>query len=344
MSPPPTAMLNYVLRRLGAGLLLLAVVTAVTFWIFYVLPRWAGVTPHGMAAMYVGKAPTPEALDATVERLGLDQPVAVQFYDFIRTLLLGQEFTFGRETVQCAAPCLGYSFTTNSPVLPQLLDRLPVTLSLGLGAAVIWVIGGVAVGVLSAVKRGSIFDRLAMGVALIGVSLPIYFTGLLALAFLVHEWGLFPVSRYVPFTENPVAWFQVMFLPWVTLAFLHAAQYARQTRAGMLETLNEDYIRTARAKGLSERKVIFKHALRPTLTPIVTILGLDIGMVLGGAILTETVFSLNGVGAYAITSIVSKDLPVVLGVTLLGAVFIVVCNLIVDLLYPVVDPRVRIAR
>ncbi|MBQ1080865.1 MULTISPECIES: ABC transporter permease [unclassified Nocardiopsis] len=337
-------MLNYVLRRLGAGLLLLAVVTAVTFWIFYVLPRWAGVTPHGMAAMYVGKAPTPEALDATVERLGLDQPVAVQFYDFIRTLLLGQEFTFGRETVQCAAPCLGYSFTTNSPVLPQLLDRLPVTLSLGLGAAVIWVIGGVAVGVLSAVKRGSIFDRLAMGVALIGVSLPIYFTGLLALAFLVHEWGLFPVSRYVPFTENPVAWFQVMFLPWVTLAFLHAAQYARQTRAGMLETLNEDYIRTARAKGLSERKVIFKHALRPTLTPIVTILGLDIGMVLGGAILTETVFSLNGVGAYAITSIVSKDLPVVLGVTLLGAVFIVVCNLIVDLLYPVVDPRVRIAR
>ncbi|PWV54962.1 MULTISPECIES: ABC transporter permease [Nocardiopsis] len=337
-------MLNYVLRRLGAGLLLLAVVTAVTFWIFYVLPRWAGVTPHGMAAMYVGKAPTPEALDATVERLGLDQPVAVQFYDFIRTLLLGQEFTFGRETVQCAAPCLGYSFTTNSPVLPQLLDRLPVTLSLGLGAAVIWVIGGVAVGVLSAVKKGSIFDRLAMGVALIGVSLPIYFTGLLALAFLVHEWGLFPVSRYVPFTENPVAWFQVMFLPWVTLAFLHAAQYARQTRAGMLETLNEDYIRTARAKGLSERKVIFKHALRPTLTPIVTILGLDIGMVLGGAILTETVFSLNGVGAYAITSIVSKDLPVVLGVTLLGAVFIVVCNLIVDLLYPVVDPRVRIAR
>ncbi|MEU3021010.1 MULTISPECIES: ABC transporter permease [unclassified Nocardiopsis] len=337
-------MLNYVLRRLGAGLLLLAVVTAVTFWIFYVLPRWAGVTPHGMAAMYVGKAPTPEALDATVERLGLDQPVAVQFIDFIRTLVLGQEFTFGRETVQCAAPCLGYSFTTNSPVLPQLLDRLPVTLSLGLGAAVIWVVGGVAVGVLSAVKKGSIFDRLAMGVALIGVSLPIYFTGLLALAFLVHEWGLFPVSRYVPFTENPVAWFQVMFLPWVTLAFLHAAQYARQTRAGMLETLNEDYIRTARAKGLSERKVIFKHALRPTLTPIVTILGLDIGMVLGGAILTETVFSLNGVGAYAITSIVAKDLPVVLGVTLLGAVFIVVCNLIVDLLYPVVDPRVRIAR
>ncbi|WP_026117631.1 ABC transporter permease [Nocardiopsis alkaliphila] len=335
-------MLNYILRRLGAGLLLLTVVTAVTFWIFYVLPRWAGVTPHGMAAMYVGKAPTPEALEATVERLGLDQPIAVQFVEFLRGLLLGQEFTFGRETVECAAPCLGYSFSTNSPVLPQILDRLPVTLSLGLGAAVIWVVGGVAVGVLSAVKKGSVFDRLAMGTALIGVSLPIYFTGLLALAFLVHQWGLFPVSRYVPFTEDPVGWYQVMLLPWFTLAFLHAAQYARQTRAGMLETLGEDYIRTARAKGLSERKVIFKHALRPTLTPIVTILGLDVGMVLGGAILTEKVFSLNGVGAYAIDSIVAKDLPVVLGVTLLGAVFIVVCNLIVDLLYPVVDPRVRI--
>ncbi|NKZ01262.1 ABC transporter permease [Nocardiopsis alborubida] len=337
-------MLNYILRRLGAGLLLLAVVTAVTFWIFYVLPRWAGVTPQGMAAMYVGKAPTPEALDATVERLGLDQPVAVQFLDFVRSLLFGQEFTFGRQTVECAAPCLGYSFTTNSPVLPQLLDRLPVTGSLALGAAVMWVVGGVAVGVLSAVKKGSIFDRLAMSVALIGVSLPIYFTGLLALAFLVHEWELFPVSRYVPFTEDPVAWFQVMFLPWVTLAFLHAAQYARQTRAGMLETLGEDYIRTARAKGLSEGRVIFKHALRPTLTPIVTIFGLDIGLVLGGAILTETVFSLNGIGAYAIDSIISKDLPVILGVTLMGAVFIVVCNLVVDLLYPVVDPRVRVAK
>ncbi|WP_028647037.1 ABC transporter permease [Nocardiopsis sp. CNT312] len=336
-------MLNYILRRLGAGVLLLAIVTMVTFWIFYVLPRWAGVTPEGMAAMYVGKAPTPEAIAATVDRLGLDQPIAVQFLDFLRTLLLGTEYTFGRETVECAAPCLGYSFTTNTPVLEQLLNRLPVTVSLGFGAAVIWLIGGVAVGVLSAVRKGSVFDRIAMSLALVGVSLPIYFTGLLSLAFLVHTWDLFPVPRYVPLTEDPVGWFQVMILPWVTLAFLHAAQYARQTRAGMLETLGEDYIRTARAKGLSERKVIFKHALRPTLTPIVTIFGLDIGLVLGGAILTETVFSLNGVGKYAIDAIVAKDLPVILGVTLLGAFFIVLCNLVVDLLYPIVDPRVRIA-
>ncbi|WP_306367006.1 ABC transporter permease [Nocardiopsis sp. CC223A] len=336
-------MLNYILRRLGAGLLLLAVVTAVTFWIFYVLPKWAGVTPRGMAAMYVGKAPTPEALDATVERLGLDQPVIVQFFDFIRSLVFGDQFQFGRETVECAAPCLGYSFSTNSPVLEQLLARLPITASLAFGAAVIWLIGGVAVGVLSAVKKGSLFDRLAMSTALVGVSLPIYFTGLLALAFVVHGWKILPVPRYEPLTENPGAWFTALLLPWITLAFLHAAQYARQTRAGMLEVLGEDYIRTARAKGLSERKVIFKHALRPALTPILTIFGLDLGLVLGGAILTERVFSLKGVGAYAIEAIIGKDLPVVLGVTLLGAVFIVVCNLIVDLLYPLVDPRVRIA-
>ncbi|MEV2278673.1 ABC transporter permease [Nocardiopsis sp. NPDC049922] len=337
-------MLTYILRRLGAGLLLLAIVTMVTFWIFFVLPKWAGVTPEGMAAMYVGKAPTPEALAATVERLGLDQPIAVQFYDFIRTLLFGTEYTFGRQTVECAAPCLGYSFTTNTPVLGQIIDRLPVTMSLAAGAAVMWVVGGVAVGVLSAVKKGSVFDRIAMSLALVGVSLPIYFTGLLSLSFLVHSWNLFPVPRYVPLTEDPVAWVQVMFLPWVTLAFLHAAQYARQTRAGMLETLGEDYIRTARAKGLSERRVIFKHALRPTLTPIVTIFGLDLGLVLGGAILTETTFSLNGIGKYAIDAIIAKDLPVILGVTLMGAFFIVLCNLIVDLLYPVVDPRVRIAK
>ncbi|MBB6121129.1 ABC transporter permease [Nocardiopsis algeriensis] len=336
-------MLNYILRRLGAGLLLLAVVTAVTFWIFFVLPKWAGVTPRGMAALYVGKAPTPEALDATVERLGLDQPVVVQFFNFVKDLIFGTEYVFGRETVECAAPCLGYSFTTNSPVLEQLLSRLPVTVSLALGAAVIWLIGGVAVGVLSAVRKGSLFDRLAMGTALVGVSLPIYFTGLLALAFVVHSWKLLPVPRYVPLAEDPGAWFTAMILPWITLAFLHAAQYARQTRAGMLEVLGEDYIRTARAKGLSERKVIFKHALRPALTPILTIFGLDVGLVLGGAVLTEKVFSLKGIGAYAIDAIIGKDLPVVLGVTLLGAVFIVICNLVVDLLYPLVDPRVRIA-
>ncbi len=337
-------MLRYILRRLGAGLVLLAVVTLMTFVIFYVIPRLAGQTPRQMAAMYVGKSPTPEQLDATVERLNLDQPVLLQFWDFVRDIILGDQFETGGQVVECSVPCFGYSFHTFQEVFPEIMSRLPVTASLAVGAGVIWLVGGVAVGIISAVKKGSIFDRAAMGVALAGVSLPIFFTGLLALSFLVHTWEIFPTPEYVPFTENPAEWALGMFLPWVTLAFLHAAQYARQTRGGMLETMGEDYIRTARAKGLTERRVILKHGLRPTLTPIVTIFGLDIGMVLGGAVLTEQVFSLNGIGRYAVEGITNSDLPVILGVTLFGALFIVVCNLIVDLLYVWVDPRVRAAR
>ncbi|GAA3721359.1 peptide/nickel transport system permease protein [Spinactinospora alkalitolerans] len=336
-------MLTYILRRLGAGVLLLAVVTLVTFLIFYVVPRLAGQTTEQLATMYVGKAPTPEAIQATIDRLGLDQPLALQFWEFVRGIFVGAEYQFGRDTVQCSAPCFGYSFQNYQEVFPELVKRLPVTFSLALGAAVIWLVGGVAVGILSAIKKGSIFDRIAMGVALAGVSLPIFFTGLLSLAFLVHAWDLFPNADYTPFTENPLAWASGLILPWLTLAFLHAAQYARQTRAGMLETMGEDYIRTARAKGLSERTVVLKHGLRPTLTPILTIFGLDIGLVLGGAVLTEQVFSLNGIGRYAVNAIVQSDLPVILGVTLFGAFFIVVCNLIVDLLYAWVDPRVRVA-
>ncbi|RKS08246.1 peptide/nickel transport system permease protein [Nocardiopsis sp. Huas11] len=335
-------MLTYILRRLGAGLLLLAVVTMVTFAIFYVVPRWAGRTTEQLATMYVGRAPTPEAIQATIDRLGLDKPVAVQFYEFVRGIFFGAEYRFGRETIECSAPCFGYSFQTYQEVFPEIVARLPVTVSLAIGAGVIWLVGGIAVGVVSAVWRGSLFDRLAMGVALAGVSLPIFFTGLLSLAFLVHAWGLFSTPVYVPLAEDPAGWAEGLILPWLTLAFLHAAMYARQTRAGMLETLGEDYIRTARAKGLSETKVVLKHALRPTLTPIVTIFGLDLGLVLGGAVLTEQVFSLNGIGRYAVQAITQSDLPVILGVTLFGAFFIVLSNLIVDLLYPLIDPRVRI--
>lgn len=336
-------MLTYILRRLGAGVLLLAIVTLVTFVIFYVVPRWAGQTVQQLATMYVGKAPTPEAIEATIDRLNLDQPIALQFFEFIKGIFVGAEYRFGGQIVDCGAPCFGYSFQNYTEVFPEIVSRLPVTISLGLGAGVIWLVGGVAVGIISAIKRGSLFDRVSMGVALAGVSLPIFFTGLLSLAFLVHAWDIFPSPGYTPFLQNPVDWAVGLLLPWITLAFLHAAQYARQTRAGMLETMGEDYIRTARAKGLAERKVIVKHGLRPTLTPIVTIFGLDVGLVLGGAVLTETVFSLNGIGRYAVQAIISSDLPVILGVTLFGAFFVVVCNLIVDMLYVWVDPRVRVA-
>ncbi|PSK98087.1 peptide/nickel transport system permease protein [Murinocardiopsis flavida] len=336
-------MITYLLRRLGAGVLLLAVVTLVTFMIFYVVPRMAGQTTEQLATMYVGKAPTEEAIQAAIARYNLDEPVVVQFWEFVKAIFVGADYTFGNQVTQCSAPCFGYSFQTYQEVFPEIIRRLPVTLSLALGAGVVWLVGGVGIGIISAIKKGSIFDRVAMGLALAGVSLPVFFTGLLALAFVVHAWGILPTPEYTPITENPFAWLVGMILPWLTLAFLQGAQYARQTRAGMLETMGEDYIRTARAKGLSERRVIFKHGLRPTLTPIVTIFGLDIGLVLGGAVLTESVYSLQGIGRYAVQAIVTSDLPVILGVTLFSAFFIVLCNLIVDLLYVWVDPRVRVS-
>jgi peptide/nickel transport system permease protein len=228
-------------------------------------------------------------------------------------------------------------------VLPDLLDRLPVTLSLAAGAAVLWLLGGVSVGVLSALRRGSVFDRAAMGVALAGVSLPIFFTGLLCLSIFSYTLGITaPGGSYTPFEVNPFKWAYDLFLPWVTLAFLYAAGYARLTRAGMLDTMGEDYIRTARAKGLPERTVIVKHGLRSALTPILTIFGLDLGLLLGGAILTESTYSLPGICKYSVDAIVNNDLPKVLGVVLLGSIFIVLANLIVDLLYAVIDPRVRL--
>ncbi|PRX98575.1 ABC transporter permease [Allonocardiopsis opalescens] len=335
-------MLAYILRRLGAGVLLLAIISLVTFAIFYIVPRLAGRTTEQLAAMYVGRAPTPEAIQATIDRLGLDEPIPLQYWEFVRGIFMGAEYRFGRQIVECNAPCLGYSFQDYTEVWPTILDRLPVTVSLAIGASVIWLIAGIGVGVVSAIKKGSWFDRVAMGVALGGVSLPIFFTGLIALAFLSYQWGIFPDVGYVPFTESPADWAYHLVLPWFTLAFLHAALYARLTRAGMLETMSEDYIRTARAKGLPERRVVMKHGLRPTLTPILTIFGLDLGLVLGGAVVTEQVFSLNGIGRYAVVAIASSDLPVILGVTLVGAVFIVLANLVVDLLYAWIDPRVRI--
>ena len=276
------------------------------------------------------------------KQLGLNAPVYLQYGRFLKGIVLGAHYTAGPNTAYCPPPCFGYSFITRNPVLPDLLDRLPVTMSLAAGAAILWLLGGMATGVISALRRGSFFDRAAMGVALAGVSLPIYFTGLLSLSIFSYtlHWTA-PGGTDPTEAANPAEWAYALILPWITLAFLYAAGYARLTRAGMLETMEEDYIRTARAKGLRERTVVIKHGLRSALTPILTIFGLDLGLLLGGAILTESTFSLPGIGQYAVLAITNQDLPKVLGVTLVGAFFIIVANLIVDLLYAVVDPRVR---
>ena len=331
-------MLAYIIRRLINAVVTLIVVTFVTFCIFFLVPKLTGSDP---ALLYVGKQADPVALAGIREKFGFNDPIIVQYGKFLKGIVLGRDYNTGTDITHCSAPCLGYSFKNSQEVWPLLIHALPVTFSLALGAAVLWVVMGVTFGVISALRRGTIWDRAAMTVALAGVSLPIYFTGLLSLSIFVY-WLGFPNPAYTPFLENPWHWFTGLLLPWITLAFLFAATYARLTRANMLETLGEDYIRTARAKGLRESTVIGKHGLRSGLTPLVTVFGLDLGALLGGAILTEAVYNLRGLGYFALSAIRSSDLPVILGVTMFAAGFIVIMNLVVDLLYGVIDPRVRL--
>ena len=337
-------MFAYLVRRLIGAVVLLFIVTAVTFSIFFLVPKLGGASADDLASRYVGKSAGAAQIHETAVRLGFTDPLYVQYGRFLKGLFVGQDYNYGPAVEHCPAPCFGYSFLTQQPVWPDLVDRLPVTASLALGAAVIWLLSGVTVGVISALRRGSVLDRSLMSVALAGVSLPIFFTGLLSLSIFSYGLGWTAQGGTNPMdASNVFEWAYDLILPWVTLAFLYAAAYARLTRAGMLETMNEDYVRTARAKGLPERTVVTRHGLRSALTPILTIFGLDLGLLLGGAILTETTFSLPGIGQYTVIALRANDLPKVLGVTLIAAFFIVLANLVVDLLYAVVDPRVRIS-
>jgi peptide/nickel transport system permease protein len=321
---------TYIIRRLIAAVILLFVVSAVTFAIFFLVPRLAGFTADDLASRYTGKTAGAEQTHALAVHLGFTDSIFVQYGRFAKGLIVGADFNTGPSIEHCPAPCLGYSFIRQQPVWPELVNRLPVTISLAAGAAIIWLAFGVGTGVLSALKRGSIFDRAAMGVALAGVSLPIFFTGLLSLSIFSYGLHWLPGGGTNPIDQpDPLQWY--------------SAGYARLTRAGMLETMNEDFIRTARAKGLRERTVVVKHGLRSALTPILTIFGLDLGLLLGGAILTESTFGLPGIGKYAVDAIQNNDLPKVLGVTIVGAFFIIIANLVVDLMYAVIDPRVRVA-
>jgi peptide/nickel transport system permease protein len=331
----------YIIRRVIAAIFLVLVVSAVTFLIFFWVPKLGGQTTAQLATQYVGKDANPQSIAAVEKNLGLDLPLYEQYWHFIKGIVMGAHYQFGPDAATCHRPCFGYSFKSHVEVWPEIKQRIPITISLAIGAAVIWVISGVAIGVVSALKRGTIFDRLSMGVALAGVSLPIFFTGLVLKGLFVYKWQIWSNIQYVSFTSDPVQWASNLVLPWISLAFLYSALYARLTRAGMLETMGEDYIRTARAKGLPERTVVGKHGLRAALTPLVTIFGMDFGLLIGGAVLTETVFSFPGVGAYAVQAITDNDLPKVLGVTIIAAIFIVLCNLVVDLLYAAIDPRVR---
>ena len=314
---------------------MLLLLTLVVFLLFSVLPT-------DPARLTCGKACTPAIIEANRHRLGLDLPVWQQYWEFLKGMFLGRTYGSGSQTFECSAPCLGYSFKRGEEVTVLIKDRFPATMWLAIGAFILWITIGISVGIYSALRRGKWQDKTVMSVSLVGYSLPSFFIGLILLFFVVLRWQLLPYPAYVPPLENPVQFFQTMILPWIVLAILYAAFYMRLTRNQMLDTLGEDYIRTARAKGLPERVVIRKHALRAGLTPIVTAAGLDLAGLLGGAIITEAIFSLPGLGALAISSVVDSDLPLIVGITLVTATFIIVANLIVDLLYAVIDPRVRL--
>jgi peptide/nickel transport system permease protein len=330
--------LVYLIRRLVNVAVLLLVVSAITFGIFFMVPKLTGSDP---ALLYVGKIADKAAVEGIRHKMGLDKPIIEQYFLFLKGIFVGRDYSQGTEVTHCGAPCFGYSFKTEQEVWPLLMNRLPVTASLAAGASILWLFFGTLTGVVSALRRRSMLDRITMVTALAGVSLPIYFTGLVALSIFVHNLGWLP-NDYVDLTADPVEWARNLILPWITLAFLYAATYARLTRATLLDVLGEDYIRTARAKGLKERTVIGKHAMRSTLTPILTVFGLDLGALIGGAVLTEKTFNLRGMGYEAVQAITQSDLPVILGVTLFAAFFIILANLVVDLLYAVVDPRVRL--
>ncbi|MFI6603066.1 ABC transporter permease [Nonomuraea sp. NPDC050536] len=328
-------MIAFLARRLAAAAGILLVICALTFAIFY-------VAPDDPAQKACGKACTPERIAEIRGQLGLDRPVPEQFAAFLKGLVAGRSYGSGATAVQCPVPCLGFSFQTHVPVRELLVGRLPVSASIALGAAVLWLVVGVGAGVLAALRKGSWWDRTAMAAALGGVSLPVYLTALVLQYVLVVVLRLLPYPRAVGFAEDPGGWFASMLMPWIALATLYAGMYARLSRAELIGALRQNFVRTARAKGLPESTVIRRHALRPALTPIVTVFGMDLGALLGGALITESVFGLPGVGKLAADAINSSDQPVILGVTLFAAGFIVLANLVVDLLYAVLDPRIRL--
>ena len=314
----------YIVRRVLWAILLLLVVSFLTFVIFNVFPS------ADPAALRAGRNATRALVEQIRRNLGFDKPFYVQYWSYLKGLVTHFD--------------LGYSYYNSESVRSEMFSRLPATISVTVGGFIVWMLIGIPVGIVSAIRPRSILDRVMMGGSLVAISAPVYFLGLVSLFLFAKGTGQLQwfgaAGSYVPISQSPGTWFDSLILPWLTLAAAFAAFYARMTRGNLIETMHEDYIRTARAKGLRESKVISKHGLRAALTPIVTMAGMDIGLLLGGAILTEIVFNIPGIGRYAYDAIVNSDLPAIQGTVLFGAFFIVFANLAVDILYAFLDPRV----
>jgi peptide/nickel transport system permease protein len=326
--------MRFLLRRLLSAALVLFGVSVLSFLMFFALPRdpVSGMCPKNCNA---------ERQERVREELGLSDPKVEQYLGYMKGIVVGRDLS-SAQGGRCHAPCLGYSYVNNEPVTDTFARVLPVTLSIVLPAAVLWLALGTGLGMVSALHRGSLLDRLAIGFSLTGASLQLFFVGAVLLLLFTYGLGIVPVPHYVSIMDDPLGWAGGLVLAWVALAFLFSAIYARLARAQMLETLSEDFIRTARAKGLPRSQVYGGHALRAAVTPLVTIAGLDIGSALGGTVITETTFGLNGLGRTAVDAVRSGDLPTIMATVLVSAFFIVVANLVVDLLYAFIDPRVRL--
>src|SRR3954468_21789278 len=320
-------MARFVIRRLLWAIVLLFVVSFLTFIIFYLFPS------ADPAVLRAGRQPNPELVEQIRHNLGLDNPWYQQYYDYMNQLVVHGNF--------------GFSYQNNISVREQIFDRLPATISLAVGAAVLFLTLGILIGIISGTRPRSLLDRATMGASLVAISAPVYWLGLVSLFLFADDIGKFPIfegsGSYVPLSEDPAQWFGSLILPWLVLAASFTAVYARLLRGNLIEVMSEDYIRTARAKGLRERRVVLRHGVRSAITPLVTAAGIDIGILLGGAILTETVFNIPGIGRLAYDSIQNSDLPMIQGTVLIGAFFIIIANLVVDILYAVIDPRIRYA-
>jgi peptide/nickel transport system permease protein len=334
-------MARYLVRRLLQMVLILWAISAITFFLF-----WA--TPANPALLVCGKDCNTARIAEVNASYGFDDPLIVQYGRYMEGLVNPSGRMLGTEGSQerCPWPCLDRSLQNGVQVWESITAALAPTFWLATGAAVIWLFFGVLLGLMAALRKGKWLDKLSVGLALFGVSFPTLVLGYLLIFVFIVKLGVLPYpeqSSASLFSAGPVAWLKFFILPWITLALVYAALYTRLTRANMIDTMNEDYIRTARAKGLGERAVVFKHGLRAALTPIVTIFGLDLGGLLGGAVITEQIFSIQGLGKLSITSVLNNDLPVIMGVVLVAAAFIVLANIAVDIVYAFIDPRVRLS-
>ena len=321
-------MIAYIIRRILWAILVLLIVVFLTYMIFFLLPS------GDPAVRLAGKNQTPLLLEQIRQQFGLNHPWYIQYLLFLKHAFLGDQYGW---------PGLGLSFTSKVPLKGIVFERIVVTAQLAIGAAIIWLLVGIPIGILSALRPRSIADRTAMSAAVIGISMPVFFLGPIALYIFWFKLHWLPGTGYYPIGQYGLgSWFSHWIMPWCVLAVLYAAFYARLARSNLLETMSEDYIRTARAKGLTEKRVVMKHGLRAGITPILTVFGLDLAALLGGAIITESIFNLPGIGQLTIQAVSGQDLNTIAVITLVAAVFVVFANLVVDILYAFLDPRVRL--